>query len=400
MRHNRRTVLTGTGAALALAASGASADVTYDFPGGRGTRPTTRGYPQKGLMVLQRDRPPLLETPMEVFDKGVFTPNDQFYVRWHWSEVPTQIDAAAYRLAVRGHVDKTLSLSLPDLMALPRVEIAAVNQCSGNSRGFFEPRVPGAQWGNGAMGNARWAGVRLADVLARAAIKPGAVQVRFSGLDEPAVSDGPDFKKSLGIDHARQPEIIIAYAMNGQALPLLNGYPLRLVVPGWYSTYWIKTLSDIEVLDAPDDNFWMKSAYLIPDNPHADMKPGQAGVVTVPINRMPPRSFITNVVAGSSLKASTAASLRGLAMGGDCGVARVEVSADDGKSWQDAALDRDEGIYSFRRWTARITTGPVGSAALLVRATNTKGEVQPATSNWNGSGYMRNVVERTPVTLT
>src|ERR1700739_4757011 len=136
------------------------------------------------------------------------------------------------------------------------VEIVAVNQCSGNSRGFFQPRVPGGQWGNGAMGNAKWTGVRLRAVLARAGVKAGAFAVLFNGLDEPVVDDAPDFMKSLDIDHARDGEVMLAYQMNGEQLPLLNGFPVRLVVPGWYSDYWIKMLSNIEVLDAPDENYW------------------------------------------------------------------------------------------------------------------------------------------------
>jgi DMSO/TMAO reductase YedYZ molybdopterin-dependent catalytic subunit len=399
---SRRTVLVEGGGALAIAATPAWAAPQapeFPFPGGNGARPLTRDFPQKGTMVLQRSRPPMLETPFADFDRGVFTPNDKFFVRWHWSDIPTEIDAKAYRLAVRGQVQNELSLALPDLLQFPRVEIAAVNQCSGNSRGFFEPRVPGGQWGNGAMGNARWAGVRLGDVLEKAGVKPNAVAVRFTGLDKAPVSDGPQFQKSLSLDHARQPEILIAYAMNGAALPLLNGYPIRLVVPGWYSTYWVKMLNDIEVLDAPDDNFWMKTAYLVPDTPHADMKPGQTGVAMVPISRMLPRSFITNLGPGARLKAGARASLRGLAMGGDSGVAKVEVSSDGGQSWQAANLGADEGPYSFRRWTAELMMSGAGEAMLAVRCTNSAGDTQPGQPNWNGSGYMRNAVEQTPITL-
>lgn len=184
-------------------------------------------------MILQRTRPPLLETPFEVFDKGVFTPSDRFYVRWHWSAIPTEVDASGFRLAVRGQVNRRLSRSLDEIAAMPRVEIAAVDQCSGNSRGFFQPRIAGGEWGNGAMGDARWTGVRLRDVLDRAGVKAGAVQVRFNGLDEPTGPDGPDFMKPLDLDHARDGEVTIAYAMNGEQLPLPNGFPLRLVVPGW-----------------------------------------------------------------------------------------------------------------------------------------------------------------------
>src|SRR6202007_853556 len=139
------------------------------------------------------------------------------------------VDVNTFKLNVHGHVNQTVSLSLQDILAMPQVELAAVNQCSGNSRGFFEPRVSGGEWANGAMGNALWTGVRLKDVLDRAGIKPGAVQVRFRGLDEPVVAEAPRFLKSLAIDHARDDEVMLAYAMNGAPLPFLNGFPLRLV---------------------------------------------------------------------------------------------------------------------------------------------------------------------------
>ena len=160
-------------------------------------RPLTHDFPQKANMILRRSRPPLLETPMQVFDRDVFTPNDQFYVRWHWAVIPTSVEVDSFRLSVKGHVDRALSLSIEDILRLPRVELAAVNQCSGNSRGFFSPRVPDAQWAPGAMGNAKWIGVRLKDVLDRAGVRSGAVQVRFKGLDEPVVPDAPNFRKSL-----------------------------------------------------------------------------------------------------------------------------------------------------------------------------------------------------------
>ncbi|QOZ13272.1 oxidase [Bradyrhizobium sp. CCBAU 51765] len=387
-------------AGLTLAGSSVRADQSIRLPiaGEPRDRPITHDFPQKGSMILQRTRPPLLETPMEVFDRGVFTPNDQFYVRWHWAVIPTSVDADAFRLSVRGHVNQALSLSIGDLLRLPRVELAAVNQCSGNSRGFFLPRVPGAQWAHGAMGNAQWTGVLLKDVLDRAGVKPGAVQVRFNGLDEPVVPDAPDFRKSLDIDHARDGEVMIAFAMNGEQLPLLNGFPLRLIVPGWYSTYWVKMLSDIEVLDRQDDNYWMATAYTVPDTPHANIKPGQTGVKMVPISRMVPRSFFTNVADGASLPAGAVATIRGIAFGGDAGVAKVELSMDDGRTWQPATLGEDHGKYSFRRWQVDIPELTKGGHSLMVRCTNTAGDIQPAASNWNTSGFMRNVVETVQLT--
>ena len=385
------------GAAGLVASAHAQETVNLPLPGGPDARPITTAFPQKGAMVLQRARAPMLETPFEVYDRGVFTPNDRFFVRWHWAVIPTRIDAEKYRLRVRGHVERPLELSLKEVLALPQFEIAAVNQCSGNSRGFFQPRVAGGEWGNGAMGNARWTGVRLKDLLDRAGVKAGAVEVRCNGLDQPQVPDGPDFIKSLKLDHARDGEVMVAYAMNGKPLPLLNGFPLRLVVPGWYATYWIKMLDDIEIIDRPDANFWMKSAYLIPDNRRADMKPGEAGVKSVPINRMNPRSFITNLASGASLAVAKPQLVRGIAFGGDSGVQRVEFSSDGGKTWHAARLGRDQGKYGFRRWDARFVPRQRGSYTLMCRCTNTNGETQPADANWNPSGFMRNVVEATTV---
>jgi DMSO/TMAO reductase YedYZ molybdopterin-dependent catalytic subunit len=400
---SRRAVLRALGlSGVALAGVPARADelVKLPLPSDPRERPMTHDFPEKGSMILQRTRPPLLETPMEIFDRGVFTPNDQFYVRWHWAVIPNSVDVNTFRLAVRGHVNQELRLSISDILAMPRVELAAVNQCSGNSRGFFVPRVSGAQWAHGAMGNARWAGVRLKDVLDRAGVKAGAVQVRFNGLDEPVVPDAPDFKKSIDIDHARDGEVMIAFAMNGEQLPLLNGFPLRLIVPGWYSTYWVKMLSDIEVLDQPDDNYWMAVAYTIPDTPHANITPGETGVKMVPINRMVPRSFFTNVAEGSSFSAGTPFRVRGIAMGGDSGVAKVELSSDGGRSWQPTMLGNDYGKYSFRQWETNVAPEGKNDHALMVRCTNIAGDVQPTAPNWNNSGFMRNVIETVHLVAT
>ena len=402
----RRLMLGGLGAAglasvLPGRAARAAQTVMLPLAGGPDERQLTPAFPKdgsfpgKGWMILQRTRPALLETPFEVFDQGVFTPNDRFFVRWHWAVIPEEIDAAAFRLTVHGEVNQALSLTLHELAALPRVELAAVNQCSGNSRGLFSPRIAGGQWANGAMGNARWTGVRLRDVLDRAGVKAGAVQVRFNGLDQPVVDEAPDFMKSLDVDHARDGEVMIAYAMNGEQLPLLNGFPLRLVVPGWYSTYWVKMLSDIEVLDHPDDQFWMKTAYRIPDTPNANVKPGETGFKTVPINRMNPRSFVTSLVSGQTVTAGGPVAVRGIAFGGDIGVGRVDVSTDAGASWQPATLGKDEGKYSFRRWDATLTLPEKGNHTLMVRCTNSAGVVQPTAMNWNANGFMQNGIEST-----
>jgi DMSO/TMAO reductase YedYZ molybdopterin-dependent catalytic subunit len=399
---SRRHLFHAAGAFAAMAATSpvwADGFVDLDLPSEPVRRELTGAFPQKGQMILQRSRPPLLETPFEVFDRDVFTPNDQFFVRWHWAAIPPQIDVATFRVAIRGHVNNPLSLTLADVLAMPRVEMAAVNQCSGNSRGLFQPRVAGGQWENGAMGNARWTGVRLRDLLDRAGVKASAISVRFNGLDEPVVDGAPDFIKSLDIDHARDGEVMVAFAMNSEQLPLLNGFPLRLIVPGWYSTYWVKTLNDIEVLDAPDTNYWMATAYRIPNTPHANVEPCQTGFKTVPINRMVPRSFFTNVRSGGTVRSGTTVSLRGIAFGGDRGVAQVEISMDQGQSWQNTSLGRDEGTYSFRQWSTQIRAPQSGKLLLQARCTNTQGEAQPAKPNWNGGGFMRNVIESVELSL-
>jgi DMSO/TMAO reductase YedYZ molybdopterin-dependent catalytic subunit len=376
----------------------AQSEVDLHAPGGPSMRTVTTAYPQKGPMIVQRSSPPWLETPFEVFDKGVFTPNDQHYVSWHWATFPSEIDVGTYRLAVRGHVNQTLSLSLNDLLhGMPRVELAAVSQCAGNSRIYMQPRVPGAQWANGSMSNALWGGVRLKDVLDRAGVKAGAVQVRFGGLDEPVIPEAPKFLKSIDLDHARDGEVMIAFAMNGEQLPLLNGFPLKLIVPGWCGVYWVKMLNDIEVLDQPDTNYWTSTAYRIPDTPNATVTPGQKDVKLVPATRMPPRSFVTNIHAGDTLHAGAPTPVRGIAFGGDCGVARVDLSIDGGKSWQPAQLGKDEGKYGFRQWQGQFTLPARGNYGVMVRCTNSNGVAQPSTPIWNPAGYMINTIETTHV---
>jgi DMSO/TMAO reductase YedYZ molybdopterin-dependent catalytic subunit len=399
LSQSRRHFLAGVGGLgitglLGASASSGTEESPVVFPFVNGGRNLARTFPQKGAMVLQRTRPPLLETPFEVFDQGIFTPNDRFYVRWHLANIPTVVDPATFRLKIHGHVRQVTSFTLDDLVRkFKPIEFAAVNQCSGNSRGFFTPRVAGGQWANGAMGNALWRGVSLKALLDRAGVKKGALQVRFNGLDTGILPQTPDFMKSLDVDHSLDGEVMVAYAMNGKPLPLLNGYPLRLVVPGWYATYWVKMLDDIEVLDKPDDNFWMSRAYLIPDTPLADVVPGQQGVKLIPINRMPPRSFFTNVQDGARFKVGESRIVRGIAFGGDTALAKVLFSADAGSHWQEARLGPDHGRYSFRQWNVDFRLSSTDPQKLMVKAFNTAGASQPDRANWNGSGFMRNVIE-------
>jgi DMSO/TMAO reductase YedYZ molybdopterin-dependent catalytic subunit len=398
MELGRRGFLAGAGAAFAAGAVPARAFAdTAQLPFANGERPVI-AFPQKRPLIVLTPRPPQLETPFAVFDQGVYTPNDAFFVRWHLPSIPQEVDATAHRIAVTGEVNRALSLSMDDLAKLPQVEIAAVNQCSGNSRGLSAPRVAGGQWENGAMGNALWTGVRLRDVLDRAGVKATAKQVQFDGLDRGIFPATPDFRKSLDVDVARRDDVIVAYAMNGAPLPVLNGYPVRLIVPGWYSTYWVKMLSSITVLDHADDNFWMKTAYRIPDTPDNSVAPGSTGFPTIPIHRMRVRSFVTSLADGAKVAAGPV-ELRGIAFDGGSGIKRVELSADGGTTWRDAALEQDFGKYSFRRWHGSFDARPGTAYTLAVRATAGDGATQNATPGWNPSGYLRNAIETYKVTV-
>lgn len=398
METSRRRLL-----ALGAVAAGAPAlgqAIDLRLAGGGGARTTTDAFPGKRGLILQRTRPPLLETPVHVFDAHDITPNDRFFVRWHWDDIPTAVDTRSFRLRVGGHVARPIAIGLEQLLRLPRIDYVAVNQCSGNSRGFFQPRVPGAQWGHGAMGNARWTGVSLRRVLDLAGVRPEARQARFGGLDRPLVPGAPDYLKSLAIDHARDGEVMIAFLMNGEQLPLLNGFPLRLIVPGWFSTYWVKALDTIEVLAGEDAQYWMAKAYRLPATPRGGVAPGAKGFPTVPINRMPPRSWVTNIADGQRIAFRPNLPLRGIALGGAHGVARIAVSADGGRSWREARLGPDLGRYSFRRWTAAVPIAGRGPVRLMARCWNTVGEGQPFTPIWNPSGYARDHVEVTTVVVT
>lgn len=390
---DRRNLITAMAGALLPTPLWARADEgRIALPFANGERTLAR-YPQKRPLIRLTTRPPQLETPMALFNQGPITPNDAFFVRYHLSDLPLDIDARQFRLAIGGHVDRPLSLSLRELKRdFPVQEIVAVNQCSGNGRGFFEPRVGGGQLGNGAMGNARWRGVPLRTLLDRAGVRTGARQVTFNGLDNPQADGIPDFIKALDVDHARDGEVMVAWSMNGADLPFLNGYPLRLVVPGHYGTYWVKHLNEITVVDADYDGYWMKTAYRIPDNDCACVAPGGKPDKTRPIGRLNIRSFITSHAPGAQLGAGRSTLLSGIAFDGGTGIASVAISTDDGRNWQQATLGEDLGRYSFRPWQLRQSLPP-GRHRILVRATSRSGEVQPLEPRWQPAGYMRNVVE-------
>ena len=366
------------------------------LPFDNGERPLVK-YPQKRPMIGLTSRPPQLETPFAIFNEGLITPNNAFFVRYHLAGLPLAIDPDKFTLEIKGKVERPLQLTLQDIKKLPAVELVAVNQCSGNSRGFFSPRVAGGQLGNGAMGNARWRGVPLKAVLDRAGVQAGSKQVAFNGMDHPVSVKTPDFVKALDIEHASDGEVMLAYGMNGDDLPFLNGFPLRLVVPGYYGTYWVKHLNEITVIDTVFDGFWMKSAYRIPDTPCGCVEPGIAPKATVPINRFTVRSFITSLTDGARLKPGRL-TLKGVAFDGGRGIQEVAVSTDGGDSWTPARLGKDLGKYSFREWQLPVKLA-AGDHELKVRATNQAGDIQPMEPTWNPAGYLRNVVETTRVSV-
>ncbi len=352
----------------------------------------------KDSMLLLTDRPPNLETPLKYFLQD-YTPNNVFFVRWHLASLPSKINIDTFRLRINGNVTNALALSLQDLKTkFKPYTITALCQCAGNARSFFDPQVPGGQWKNGAMGNTKWTGVKLKDILEMAGAKTNSAEVSFNGLDGPAMQGTPDFVKSLKYDHAADGEVMIAYEMNGEPLPLLNGYPLKLVVPGWYATYWVGMLSDVQVLDQPFKGFWMEKAYLVPKGiANGNEKPDSLSKDMEPINKMDVRSIFVSPEPENIIAVGKATDIQGVAFDEGDGIAKVELSRDSGKIWKPAALNADLGKYSWRRWHYKFTPAENGSYVFWVKATNNKGATQPF-HQWNRSGYMRNEIESLSIT--
>ncbi len=342
---SRRTFLRNAAIAAASLTAAPLLAESIKLPFANGERQLVK-YPQKRPLIRLTTRPPQLETPFSVFNEGVITPNDAFFVRYHLAGVPTSIDTARFRVDIKGSVNNPLSLSLDDLKKFEAKEVVAVLQCSGNSRGFVTPRVGGGQTANGAMGNAKWRGVPLKAILDKAGLKATAKQITFNGLDKPVVEKTPDFVKALDIDHAIDGEVMLAYEMNGEPLPVLNGFPLRLIVPGYYGTYWVKHVNDITVIDDVLNNFWMNPAYRIPDNEGACVEPGATPKSTTPIKRYDVRSFITSVEDGTEVKAGQPIELKGIAFDGGYGVSDVLISSNNGE-WRSANLGDDRANIHF-----------------------------------------------------
>jgi len=350
--------------------------------------------PGKRPLIRRSFRPPNFETPLAELAAG-FTSNDAFFVRYHLSVIP-RIDPASWRLEVSGaSAHRPLTLSLKDLQSgFEHAEVVAVNQCAGNRRGLFTPRVPGVQWGSGAMGNARWRGVRLREVLQRAGIASDALEVVFGGADAPVMPATPAFVKSLPVERALDENTLVAFEMNGRPLPHWNGAPARLVVPGWVGTYWTKHLTSIRIEPRAFDGFWMKTAYRVPTGAFPGVRfTSQETAETTPVTELMVNSLITSPVSGARLRRSAHAELAGKAWDAGAGIEGVEVSVDGGRSWRDATLQRDLGRFAWRDFRFVLDTSSAGRLDVAVRARSRNGAKQPDKLTPNPSGYHDNIVQ-------
>jgi DMSO/TMAO reductase YedYZ molybdopterin-dependent catalytic subunit len=322
---------------------------------------------------------------------GEVTPTAQFYRRSHFP-VPV-LDPAAWRLSVGGMVHQPLSLSLHELTSLPAETTTVTLECAGNGRTWLRPPTAGVQWGFGAVGTAAWTGPRLADVLARAGIRPGACEVVFGGADRGPVGGSARpvrFERSLSVRDALESGALLAYAMNGQPLPARHGYPLRLVVPGWYAVASVKWLTDIRVVGEPFHGFFQAARYVY------DWERGRHDAPE-PIREMQVRALITRPGTGQELAAGGVI-VRGVAWSGTAPIARVEVSVADGP-WQKARLVGTPAAHGWQQWEFLASGLGPGQASIRARATDLAGRVQPERPEWNRLGYGANFIHEVRVTL-
>ena len=352
-------------------------------------------FPEKRPLITYSDRPPLLETPREVFTSAL-TPNDQFFVRWHMPDIPTHIDEKKFTITVKGLVKNELTITLDHIKNdFEQVEVAAVLQCGGNSRSAFNPTAGGIQWGSGAMGCALWKGVRLRDILDRAGLQKGAEWLALQGSEKAAYYETPNFIRELHLDELDD-HVIVAYQMNGEDLPYLNGFPVRLVIPGAYSDSWIKMLSTITVTDKYEHLFFMDHAYVIPDNDCECETPEKRYPKTKPIWRMNVKSLIGYPTNETKLTLNSHTVVRGVAWDGGAGIKAVKISLDGGKTWDDAILDDGKlGRYAYRTFRYAFKPTKRGKVKIMAKAINKIGEEQPMPEaiKWNHGGYKYNGID-------
>jgi sulfite dehydrogenase len=401
----RRQMLAGIGAA-GLAAVQARATEKPDWmspqlPSGTLESATLQALPGKQKLICLTDRPPNYETPIDAF-RVAMTPNEQFFVRYHLANIPSMADLNNWSLKIGGDAaEHEVSFTLDELRnGFQQEEITAVCQCSGNRRGLSQPHVAGVEWGYGAMGNAVWRGPRLKDLLAKAGVRSNALEVWLNGADGPVLAGTPDFNKSLPIYKATADEVIVATTMNGAPLPHLNGFPARLIVPGWTATYWMKHITNVTLSTKPIENFWMQKAYRVPASmfPVEHPFPSQDNQAAWPITEIVVNSLVAAPVGDAKLPAA-GFTIEGVAWDRGHGIKQVEVSLDGGKSWKQATLGPDLGRFAFRAFSLQTGHLMAGNYTISSRATNNAGETQVEKLKFNPAGYHNNVPQQIPVTV-
>jgi DMSO/TMAO reductase YedYZ molybdopterin-dependent catalytic subunit len=349
--------------------------------------------PGKRPLILHNDYPEDLETPLHYFSSWQ-TPNNVFFVRQHLPVPDVQLPS--WQLAVKGRVSRPASLSLAELKQFPQHKVVATLECAGNGRANFQPKVPGIQWKAGAIGNAEWRGVRLADVLSRCGVDKGASYVEFDGADT-GVAATPDFIRAISLTKAIHSGTLIALEMNGEPLPKLHGHPARLIVPGWDGACWVKWLTRVTVQDQAGEGFFMKPAYRFPRH---NVVPGTAAKVEdlEMIEGMPVKSFITQPLDQSKSGFGPVA-LTGIAWAGEEKIARVEVSTDGGGHWHDTEIISPNMNFAWVLWKYTWKPDRPGYYTVMSRASDSAGRVQPIVPIWNPSGYLWNAVDRVSIHL-
>jgi sulfite oxidase len=339
-------------------------------------------------------------TPMPLLDAPI-TPVERFFIRNN-GETPNldEADLDGWRLAIDGEVSSALSLSLDDLETrFEIVTVTAVLECAGNSRCHFTPPTEGLPWGDGAVGCARWTGVRLRELLAAAGLNERAVYTGFFSPDREIDGAGPALSRGLPIWKATAPETLVAFAMNGEPLSLLHGAPLRIVAPGFPGSAWQKWLQRIWVRDREHDGIKMTGLdYRLPVRPVTPGETPEPAEMAV-IEDMPVKSLITAPASGATVRASVATTVAGYAWSGHTPAARVEISVDGGQTWRVAALAPAPDTFAWRRFRLDWTPQAPGPAQLLARATDEAGRTQPLEAPWNPKGYCNNQYHRVDVTI-
>ena len=340
-------------------------------------------------LVFQRADPLNCETSMAAFIGGIVMPTAHFYVRNHF-RIPA-LDPTTWRLEVDGLVGRPLSLSLRDLQKMRSETLMVTLECAGNGRSLLDPPTDGEQWGLGAVSTAEWAGVPLRNVLERAGVDTGAREVVFRGADGGTVAarDGVTrFERSLTVDVARDSGSLLAYAMNGEALPPEHGHPVRLVVPGWYGVASVKWLTEIEVIGSAFTGFFQSDRYFF-----EWQRSGE--VVKEPLTLQRVRSVITEPASNVDVEPGELA-VRGVAWSGSAPIQRVEVSVGGG-AWEAARLVGERLGHSWQRWELITRTPGAGPTTLRARATDQAGHTQPEQPEWNRLGYGSNAIQEVPV---